>query len=87
MKRRFFGVVAGISLLLSLLGGGAALAKKPSQGSTFTPGTCTTTSGHGSNAIQLTDPGNCKSADNPNQGDEEEGINTGHGFVPKPGNG
>jgi len=58
-------------------------AVKPSQGSTFETGTCTTTSGHGSNATQTTDNGNCSSADNPNQGGTSGGINTGHGFVNK----
>jgi hypothetical protein len=59
-----------------------AYAVKPSQGSTFDTGTCTTTSGHGSNATQTTDNGNCGSADNPNQGGTTGGTNTGHGFVP-----
>jgi hypothetical protein len=58
-----------------------AYAVKPSQGSTFDTGTCTTTTGHGSNATQTTDPGACTSADNPNQGGNNDGINTGHGFV------
>jgi hypothetical protein len=58
-----------------------AFAVKPSQGSTFSTGTCTTTSGHGSNATQTTDNGNCTSADNPNQGGTTDGTNTGHGFV------
>jgi hypothetical protein len=57
-------------------------AVKPSQGSTFETGTCTTTSGHGSNAVQTTDNGNCGSADNPNKGGTNTGTNTGHGFVP-----
>jgi hypothetical protein len=56
-------------------------AVKPSQGSTFETGTCTTTTGHGSNAIQTTDNGNCTSADNPNKGGSDPGTNTGHGFV------
>ena len=56
-------------------------AVKPSQGSTFDTGTCTTTSGHGSNATQTTDNGNCTSADNPNKGGTNSGTNTGHGFV------
>jgi hypothetical protein len=56
-------------------------AVKPAQGSTFDTGTCTTTSGHGSNATQTTDTGNCTSADNPNQGGTSGGTNTGHGFV------
>jgi hypothetical protein len=58
-----------------------AAAVKPSQGSTFEQGTCTTTSGHGSKATQTSDPGNCQSADNPNQGGFQTGTNTGHGFV------
>jgi hypothetical protein len=58
-----------------------AYAVKPAQGSTFDTGTCTTTSGHGSNATQTTDTGNCTSADNPNQGGTSGGTNTGHGFV------
>ena len=56
-------------------------AVKPSQGSTFETGTCTTTSGHGSNATQTTDNGNCTSADNPKKGGNNTGTNTGHGFV------
>ena len=56
-------------------------AVKPSQGSTFETGTCTTTSGHGSNATQTTDNGNCTSADNPTKGGTNGGTNTGHGFV------
>jgi len=59
-----------------------AYGVKPSQGSTFSTGTCTTTSGHGSNATQTTDNGSCTSADNPNQGGTTSGTNTGHGFVP-----
>jgi len=68
-------------LLFSGLGMGAANAVKPSQGSSFSTGTCTTTTGHGSKATQTTDPGSCKSADNPNQGGSTGGTNTGHGFV------
>ena len=60
---------------------GAASAVKPTQGSTFETGTCTTTTGHGSNATQTTDNGACTSADNPNQGGTQSGTNTGHGFV------
>jgi hypothetical protein len=56
-------------------------AVKPAQGSTFETGTCTTTTGHGSNATQTTDNGNCTSADNPNKGGTQDGTNTGHGFV------
>ena len=56
-------------------------AVKPTQGSTFETGTCTTTTGHGSNAIETTDNGNCDSADNPNKGGSNTGTNTGHGFV------
>jgi hypothetical protein len=79
------------TLALSTLGVLAAVspagAVKPPQGDEFTPGTCTTTTGHGSNAEQTTDNGQCGSADNPNKGTEDDGINSGHGFVsPKPGN-
>lgn len=74
------------TLVLSTLGVLAATspagAVKPAQGSEFETGTCTTTTGHGSNAIQITDTGNCGSADNPNQGGTTPGTNTGHGFVP-----
>jgi hypothetical protein len=80
MKKRLFIVsfvvtvgVAGVS--------SPAWAVKPAQGSTFETGTCTTTSGHGSNAVQTTDNGNCTSADNPNKGGTDPGTNTGHGFV------
>jgi uncharacterized low-complexity protein len=66
------------------LGVGPAWAVKPAQGSEFETGTCTTTTGHGSNAIQETDNGNCGSADNPNKGGSQGGTNTGHGFVPDP---
>jgi len=71
------GVVAGIVGLTA----GPSWAVKPSQGSTFDTGTCTTTTGHGSNATQTTDNGACTSADNPNQGGTTGGTNTGHGFV------
>jgi uncharacterized low-complexity protein len=64
------------------LGVGTAWAVKPTQGSTFETGTCTTTTGHGSNATETTDNGNCGSADNPNKGGTQGGTNTGHGFVP-----
>jgi hypothetical protein len=75
-------VVSSVAVLLfSGLGMGAANAVKPAQGDVFTPGTCTTTTGHGSNATQTTDTGSCTSADNPNQGGTTEGTNTGHGFV------
>jgi hypothetical protein len=81
--------LAIVTLVLSTLGVLAATspagAVKPPQGDEFTPGTCTTTTGHGSNAVQTTDNGQCGSADNPNKGTEDDGINTGHGFVPKPG--
>src|SRR4051812_5192506 len=73
-----FAVVVGLSLTSVAQAG----AVKPAQGSTFTPGTCTTTSGHGSNATQTTDNGSCGSADNPNKGGTTSGTNTGHGFVP-----
>ena len=81
MKRKL-GVVAftfGSAVLLASPAG----AVKPSQGSTFESGTCTTTTGHGSNAVQTSDPGNCNSANNPNQGGTTGGTNTGHGFVPR----
>jgi len=79
-------VVAAVGLVASLgasamLSAAPAGAVKPSQGSTFDTGTCTTTTGHGSNATQTTDNGNCTSADNPNQGGTTGGTNTGHGFV------
>ncbi|MCU1377562.1 MAG: hypothetical protein JWN29_545 [Acidimicrobiales bacterium] len=81
MKKRLI-----IALLASTMGvisvAAPAGAVKPSQGSTFETGTCTTTSGHGSNATQTTDNGNCSSADNPNKGGTTGGTNTGHGFVP-----
>ena len=86
MKRRVVAIIFGLAVL-SAAGAATAEAVKPLQGSVFDRGECTTTSGHGSNATQESDTGNCKSADNPNKGDEEEGINTGHGFVPKPGRG
>jgi len=76
-------VTACLALGAFALAAGPAGAVKPSQGSTFETGTCTTTSGHGSNATQTTDNGNCTSADNPNQGGTSGGINTGHGFVAK----
>jgi hypothetical protein len=78
MKKKFAIVTLALSTLGVLAATSPAGAVKPSQGSTFETGTCTTTTGHGSNAIQTTDTGNCNSADNPNQG----GTNTGHGFVP-----
>ena len=79
-------VVAAVGLVASLGASSVWLAApagavKPSQGSTFETGTCTTTSGHGSNATQTADNGNCSSADNPNQGGTSGGTNTGHGFV------
>lgn len=67
---------------LTMLSMAPAYGVKPTQGSSFDTGTCTTTSGHGSNATQTTDNGNCTSADNPNQGGTSDGTNTGHGFVP-----
>jgi len=66
---------------MALLSAAPAGAVKPAQGSTFQTGTCTTTTGHGSNATQTTDTGNCGSAENPNKGGTSEGTNTGHGFV------
>lgn len=82
MKKR----LAIATLMLSGLGvlatASPAGAVKPAQGSTFETGTCTTTTGHGSNATQTTDNGNCNSADNPNKGGSTDGTNTGHGFVP-----
>jgi hypothetical protein len=62
-----------------------AYAVKPSQGSEFETGTCTTATGHGSNATFETDHGQCNSADNPNNGDSGDGWNTGHGFGDEPG--
>jgi hypothetical protein len=64
------------------LGVGTASAVQPTQGSEFETGTCTTITGHGTNATETTDPGQCDSANNPNQGlDNQGGTNTGHGFV------
>jgi hypothetical protein len=80
MKRRIVGLLLGTGILLGAAAA-PAYATKPSQGSTFDSGTCTTTTGHGSNATQTTDPGACTSADNPNQGGTDGGTNTGHGFV------
>jgi hypothetical protein len=74
------GLVASLGVSGALLAAPAG-AVKPSQGSTFETGTCTTTTGHGSNAVQTTDNGNCTSADNPNRGGTDSGTNTGHGFV------
>ena len=76
-------VSASLALLVvfSGLGAGTASAVKPAQGSTFTPGTCTTTTGHGTNATQETDPGQCTSADNDTKHTNTPGTNTGHGFV------
>jgi hypothetical protein len=79
MKRRIVTLVLGVGVLLGAAA--PAYAVKPSQGSTFDTGTCTTTTGHGSNATQTTDHGACTSADNPNQGGTTGGTNTGHGFV------
>jgi hypothetical protein len=80
VKKRF---IAALLLTLGVLAvSSLAGAVKPSQGSTFENGTCTTTTGHGSNATQTTDLGNCTSADNPNKGGTTTGTNTGHGFVP-----
>jgi hypothetical protein len=79
-------VIASVGLVASLGASTVWLAApagavKPSQGSTFETGTCTTTTGHGSNATQTTDNGACTSADNPNKGGTTNGTNTGHGFV------
>jgi hypothetical protein len=82
MKKKLFLAGAVVSLSLTALAT-PAHAVKPAQGSTFETGTCTTTTGHGSNATQTTDNGNCNSADNPNKGGTSGGINTGHGFVAK----
>ena len=80
MRKKLLLAAALTSLSLPALAS-PAYAVKPAQGSTFETGTCTTTTGHGSNATQTTDTGNCNSADNPNQGGTSGGINTGHGFV------
>ncbi len=80
MRKKILLASAVASLSLGALAA-PAYAVKPAQGSTFSTGTCTTTSGHGSNATQTTDTGNCNSADNPNQGGTTSGTNTGHGFV------
>jgi hypothetical protein len=72
-------VLSGLGVLATASPAGAV---KPPQGS-FETGTCTTTTGHGSNAVTTTDPGNCGSANNPNVGIDCSGWNTGHGFVPK----
>jgi hypothetical protein len=80
MRKRVFAL--SFVLTLGVAGMSApAWAVKPAQGSTFETGTCTTTTGHGSNTVQTTDNGNCGSADNPNQGGTSGGTNTGHGFV------
>ena len=79
MKKKLCAVA--FALATAVLLASPAGAVKPSQGSTFDSGTCTTTTGHGSNATQTTDTGNCNSADNPNQGGTTDGTNTGHGFV------
>jgi hypothetical protein len=86
VKKRLAIVTLALSTLGVLAATSPAGAVKPPQGDEFTPGTCTTTTGHGSNAVQETDPGQCGSADNDNKHTEDDGINTGHGFVPKPGN-
>jgi hypothetical protein len=82
MKKKFAIITIALSTLGVLAAISPAGAVKPPQGSTFETGTCATTTGHGSNAIQTTDNGNCNSADNPNQGGTTGGTNTGHGFVP-----
>ena len=79
--------VRATTAMLTGLGAGAANAVKPAQGDEFTPGTCTTTTGQGANAVQTTDPGQCGSADNQKKHTEEDGINTGGGFKPHPGRG
>jgi hypothetical protein len=79
--RKKFALAAVIACAAVPVFASPAFAVKPAQGSTFSTGTCTTTSGHGSNATQTTDTGNCTSADNPNQGGTTGGTNTGHGFV------
>ncbi|HLM04560.1 MAG TPA: hypothetical protein VK402_05145 [Blastococcus sp.] len=86
LTRRAATIAASV-LAIGALGLAPASAEKPSQGSTFDTGTCTTTTGHGSNAVETTDNGACTSADNPNKGTRDDGINTGQGFKPKPGNG
>ena len=80
MRKRLV-IVTALALSSIPVAASPAFAVKPAQGSTFNTGTCTTTSGHGSNATQTTDTGNCNSADNPNQGGTSGGTNTGHGFV------
>ena len=86
VQKRALAVLAAAALF-SGFGLGTAQAVKPQQGSEFDRGTCTTTTGHGANATQSTDQGQCEtSADNPNKGkDNEPGINTGQGFKPHPG--
>jgi hypothetical protein len=81
-KKKFAIITLALSTLGVLAATSPAGAVKPSQGSEFETGTCTTTTGHGSNATQTTDNGNCNSADNPNKGGTTDGTNTGHGFVP-----
>jgi hypothetical protein len=80
VPKRALAVLTGV-VLFSGVGLGTANAVKPSQGSSFDTGTCTTTTGHGSNATQTTDNGACTSTDNPNKGTQQGGTNTGHGFV------
>ena len=82
MKKRLAIATFVLSTLGVLAATSPAGAVKPSQGSEFDKGTCTTTTGHGSNGVQTTDNGNCNSADNPNKGGTDTGHNTGHGFVP-----
>lgn len=81
MIKRTLATAAAV-VALTVVSMAPAYGVKPSQGSTFDTGTCTTTSGHGSNATQTTDTGNCDSADNQNKGGTSGGTNTGHGFVP-----
>jgi hypothetical protein len=83
VKKRLCIATFMLTTLGVLAASSPAGAVKPAQGSEFETGTCTTTTGHGSNATQTTDNGNCSSADNPNKGGTTDGTNTGHGFVPK----
>jgi hypothetical protein len=83
VKKRLCIFTFMLTTLGVLAASSPAGAVKPPQGSEFETGTCTTTTGHGRNAEQTTDNGNCDSADNPNKGGTTEGTNTGHGFVPR----
>jgi hypothetical protein len=73
------------AMFMVAVGTGPAFADKPAEGSSFETGTCTTVTGHGSNATFTTDTGACTSADNPNKGGSGSGWNTGHGFGTEPG--